>query len=174
MLKSFTFLNLLTDLPPVGYNLMCLKRGRGYWCLALRITECSLPRLELNRRKVKALYLCCWDFVWFKHHQGWILLWKKIMTVEGKAQLKRDTAQHSFYCTVSGTTDWLQKPAWIWVQPLKQLRCSHCILFNVFLIIYQRRVSQALRQSDKNTLLSSKPFSHKGWDSLQRFSIILK
>lgn len=94
--------------------------------------------------------------------------------MEGKAQLKRDTAQHSFYCTVSGTTDWLQKPAWIWVQPLKQLRCSHCILFNVFLIIYQRCVSQALRQSDKNTLLSSKLFSHKGWDSLQRFLVIVK
>lgn len=160
MLKSFTFLNLLTELPPVVYNLTCLKRGRDYLCLALMITECSLPRLELKRRKMKALYLDGWDFVWFKHYQGWILLWKKIMTVEGKAQLKRDTDQHLFYCTVSGTTDWLQKPAWIWVQPLKELRCSHCILFNALLIIYQRCVSQA--QSDKNTLLSSKPFSHKG------------
>lgn len=57
---------------------------------------------------------------------------------------------------------------------MKQLGCFHCILFNVFLIIYQRCLSQALRQSDKNKILSSKPFSHKGWDSMQRFLVIVK
>lgn len=67
-----------------------------------------------------------------------------------------------------------KKPAWIWVQPVKQLGCFHCILFNVFLILYQRCLSQALRQSDKNKILSSKPFSHKGWDSMQRFLVIVK
>lgn len=42
MLKSFTFLNLLADLPPVVYNLECFKRGRDYLCLALISTDCSL------------------------------------------------------------------------------------------------------------------------------------
>lgn len=50
--------------------------------------------------------------------------------------------------------------------------CFHCILLNAFLTIYQRYFSQALRQSDKNILLSSKPYSHKGGVSMQRFSVI--
>lgn len=46
-------------------------------------------------------FLNDWDFVCFKHHQGWQLFWKKIMK-EGqeKAQLKRNTDQHSFYHSV--------------------------------------------------------------------------
>lgn len=42
MLKSFTSLNLLPDLPPVVYNLVRFKRGRDYLCFALIITEWSL------------------------------------------------------------------------------------------------------------------------------------
>lgn len=39
MLKSFTLLNLLADLPPVVYNPVGFKRGRDYLCLAVIMTN---------------------------------------------------------------------------------------------------------------------------------------